>query len=81
MAFIVDRYNRYERWDREHARFVFFINDMQYAVKEVELDWGIPQLQQKVDRDMEQDAKQMYVYDTFEKAMEFVRKMKKLNAR
>ena len=42
MAFIIDRYNKYNVWDREHSRKAFEINENWYAVYEVELEWGLP---------------------------------------
>jgi hypothetical protein len=34
-AFIVDTYNKYDVFDREHARYVFEVNGVEYAIKEV----------------------------------------------
>ena len=49
MAFIIDSYNKYDIWDRAHSVFKFRINDNWYAIKSVELEWGLPQLSLKVD--------------------------------
>ena len=81
MAYIVDTYNKYDVWDRTHAQFVFAINGQWFAIKEVQLDWGLPQLQERIDRDRQEEAKQMHVYDTYEDALQFVKVMKGLNAR
>ena len=35
MAFIIDTYNRYNSWDRNHAKHIFEVNGIMYAVKEV----------------------------------------------
>ena len=40
MAFIIDTYNKYDSWDREHSRYTFEINGVWYGIKEVELEWG-----------------------------------------
>ena len=37
MAFIIDTYNKYNRWDREHARYVFEINENWSAIMEVDI--------------------------------------------
>lgn len=79
MAYIINSYDKYNSWDRSHQRKTFEINDNWYAVYEVELEWGVPQLQELVDRDNTQDAKQMHIYDTYEDAMQFVLLMKRLN--
>jgi hypothetical protein len=49
MAYIIDSYNKYNRWDKEHSLYVFVINENWYAIKEVMLSWGLPQLPNKVD--------------------------------
>lgn len=77
MAYIIDRYNKYDGWDREHQRKVFEINDNWYAIYEVQLEWGLPILPLRTTYD--QDTKQYYVYDTVEDAMRFVMLMKGLN--
>ena len=40
MAYIIDTYNKWSKWDREHAAECFIINGVEYAIKEVELEWG-----------------------------------------
>jgi len=44
MAFIIDSYNKYDAWDRAHSLYKFEINGNWYAIKEVEMSWGLPQL-------------------------------------
>lgn len=77
MAFIIDRYNKYDPWDRAHQCKAFQVNDNWYAIYEVELEWGLPVLPMRTTYD--QDPKQYFVYDTKEEAMRFVTLMKGLN--
>ena len=77
MAFIIGNYNKYDVWDRAHSKYVFEVNGNWYAIKEVQLEWGIPKLPQYVDR--ENYAADYYLYDTYEDAMDFVRKVKYAN--
>lgn len=77
MAFIINTYNKYDWWDREHARKTFEINGNQYAIMEVELDWGQPMLPMRVDQ--EERPENFYIYDTYEDALRFVQLMKGLN--
>jgi len=49
MAFIVDTYNRFDSWDRAHSVYEFEINGNWYAIKEVELEWGLPKLPLRID--------------------------------
>ena len=77
MAFIVDTYNKYNSWDREHARYVFDMNGVQYAVKEVILFWGVPQFPTNTIEDKNPET--YHLYDTYEDAIAFVKNIKKLN--
>jgi len=43
-AFIIDTYNKFDIFDREHSRYVFEINGNMYAIKEVYMKWGRPKL-------------------------------------
>ena len=79
MAYIIDSYNKYNQWDRAHAVFLFTINDAQYAVKEVEMCWGLPMVAYRVDG--KELPESYYIYETQEEAIEFARNLKKLNLR
>ena len=46
MAFIIKLYNKYDRWDREHATYTFTINEIPYAVMRVGMEWGLPTWQE-----------------------------------
>ena len=56
MAFIVGMYDKFDRWDREHSVYKFEVNGNWYAIKEVEMEWGVPKLPEYVDRDSEKEA-------------------------
>lgn len=77
MAFIIDTYNQWDKFDKLHSRHVFEINGVRYAVKEVELFWGRPVLPEKVDQ--EQHLEEYHVYGTLEEAIKFVHMIRKLN--
>ena len=77
MAFIIKLYNKYDRWDREHATYTFSINDVPYAVMRVGMEWGLPQVPSPLE--YEENLSTYHVYDTEEQAMEFVRLMRSLN--
>lgn len=79
MAFIIGSYNKYDQWDREHSKYRFEVNEREYAVKEVELEWGVPKLPQRIEQ--EEQPKQYYVYERYEDALQFVKCVKYLNAR
>ena len=44
MAYIIKSYNKYSKWDKEHATYVFSINDNAYAIMGVGMEWGLPQV-------------------------------------
>ena len=77
MAYIIDTYDKYDAWDRQHARKVFEINGQTYAVKEVILFWGQPQLPQKLDRETNPETYRLY--PTLDDALNFVKYMKMMN--
>lgn len=77
MAFVIDCYNKYDSWDRDHAIQTFEINGNTYAIKEVEMCWGLPMLEYKTDQD---EQPQIYcIYETLEEAQQFVQWMKMIN--
>ena len=77
MAFIIESYDKYDIWDRECSKYIFEVNGNWYAIKEVEMEWGIPKLAIRIDRDT--DASSYQVYDTLEDAMRFVQQVRKVN--
>ena len=77
MAFIIDRYNKYNGWDRQHRAYSFELNGQQYAIFEVELEWGLPVLGESIE--FEKNREQYQVYGTKEEAMRFVRLVKRFN--
>lgn len=74
MAYIIDTYNRYNQWDKLHSRHTFYVNRIQYAIKEIENLAQIP-------NSIEQDARpQDYLlYPTYEDALHFVYTVKTIN--
>ena len=51
MAYIIGTFDKYDAWDREHAVYKFEVNGNWYAVKEIEMEWGLPKLPLYVDKD------------------------------
>ena len=76
MAYVIDRYNRFDQWDREHSVYVFEMNEQWFAVKEVGMEWGLPQLPMRMNGTQDWETQYMHVYDTQEDAMKFVFAMK-----
>lgn len=78
-SYIIGAYNRFDIWDRTHSVYKFEINGKWYAIKEVEMEWGVPKLPEYVDRDSEQEARTYRVYDTEADAFRFVQLIKRMN--
>ena len=76
MAFIIDTYNKYDQFDRQYSRYVFEVNGVTYAIKEVQLKWGRPRLPLRINA-REQDP--YHIFETFEDAMNFVRTIRSIN--
>ena len=77
MAYLIDTYNRYDKWDREHSLYVFTINEQKYAIKEVMLDWGEPQLPMRLGE--HKDPSFYFIFNSYEEAEQYVKYMKALN--
>lgn len=70
MAFLISTYNRFSKWDREHARYRFFINNNAYAIMEVNLIWGQPQL--ATDTMTTDNPNSYHLYESYADALQFV---------
>ena len=49
MAYIIGAYNKWDSFDRAHSVYRFKINENWYAVKEIEMKWGLPQLPMRME--------------------------------
>lgn len=76
MAFIIDTYNKYDRWDRQHARYVFEINENWSAIMEVEIQDGLPVLPTRLD---DINPSVYFIHNTYEDALSYVKLLKSLN--
>ena len=77
MAFIIDSYNRFDKWDFEHAVHIFEVNGGWYAIYRVQLEWGLPILPLRLEK--QQYPENYFIYDTLEEAKRYVRTIKSLN--
>lgn len=69
-VFILDLYDKFSP-DKVISKFR--INDRWWAIKEVPLEWGKPQLSK-----IEEDSIPYYLFETEEEAREYIRKIKHL---
>ena len=76
MVYIIDTYDRFSGWDKRHSCYRFTIHDIEYAVKEVKMEWGLPQLPPKIE---ETPPSLYYIYNTLEEALQYVQLIRKLN--
>ena len=79
MAYIIDSYNKHSEWDRSHTVETFYLNGMQYGIKEVDMVWGLPALQFHVgEKEMPESY---YIYEQLKDAQSYVKMLKSLNRR
>lgn len=76
MAYIIGSYNQWDKWDRAHSIYTFFIHGIQYAVKEVELSWGLPKLPFQIEDDIPESY---HLYEDKDEAIAFAQTLKHLN--
>ena len=75
--FIIDTYNKYDPIDKAASRLVFFHNDQWWAIKEFEYQNG--QLMRPIGLEERDDInKQFFLYDTYDEAYNFMKKIKEL---
>ena len=76
MPYIIDTYNKFNGWDRAHAKFKFDLNSVQYAIFEISFENG-PKLSPTVLHDKNPET--YHIYEQYEDALQFVKHMKYLN--
>lgn len=73
-GFIIDTYNPRNQRDRNCAISTFYVHDVQFAIKEVELDQGgLPILEQVIGKEVPLWVYQ--VYDSVDAAKAFVKEV------
>lgn len=73
-VFIIDIYNKYQHND--NCRKIFKLNNREYCIREVTLDWGQPNFPEK---DLDDNFTSWHLYNTLDEAKNFVRKLKRIN--
>ena len=76
-TYIIDTYNKYNRWDREHACYIFELNEQQYAIKRV-ISFS-NSLDLPLDVMGDRDPETYRLYPTLDNALQFVKYMQYLN--
>ena len=74
MAYVIDVFDKYGKWDREHTIYRFKVNDREYGIKEIR---DISEIQQKIEDNTSSET--YCVYSQYEDAFKFVKQIKKLN--
>ena len=76
-VFIIDTYNPFSPYTNT-VRVVFKLNDRQWCIREVECEWGKPQIGLSFE-DCAPEPEDFFLYNTYEEAIEFVQKLQKIN--
>lgn len=73
MAYIIDTYNKFNQWDRDHKVSLKLIGDIWSAIYWVEIG---PDMQPRVDWDKE--GCYYYVYQRLDEAVEYLERLRGL---
>lgn len=76
--FVIEPYDKYFAADRQHSRYIFYLHDYAYAIKEYEYKHGYLMRPVRVE-ESETIYQNIHMYDTYEEAFEYVQLIKKLN--
>lgn len=76
-VFIIDTYNPFSPYTGS-VRSIFWINDRQWCIREVECEWGKPQIGLSFE-DNAPEPEDFLLYNTYEEALMFVNKLKQIN--
>lgn len=78
-AFIVDVYDPLNKKANSNIVHLFLVNERYWCIREVPLEWGVPQLQNQSIEEMD-DPMTFKIYSTLEEAKEFARELRQLEA-
>ena len=74
-VYIIDVYEKYRKEGNEVS--VHWIGGRQWCIREVEMEWGLPQIQEKVEYD--EDPTTYHIYERYEDAREYLQQMQSIN--
>lgn len=75
-VYIIDNYERYMRQGNEIS--IHWVRGKQYCIREVEMEWGLPVLN---DGRIDQQAqpRTFGIYEDYDAALKFIKDMQRLN--
>ena len=74
MCFIIDTYNPYE--DNNGVEFVFAVHEIPLCIRKVELEWGKPLRDYRVD-----EEPYFHLYESLDEAMAYAKELMRLDGR
>lgn len=77
-AYIVDNWYSNEDDSCAPTLLHFTLNGVHYCIREVTLEWGVPQLPIRIDDMVEPHY---YIFDTYEDALDYVNELMRINGR
>ena len=76
-AYIIDSYSPFFKQGNE--KYITEVGEHQFCIREVELNWGIPIIPERdITRDPHPES--YYLYDNYDDAYAFLRKIKRINS-
>ena len=70
-VYIIDTFDKYRREGNEKS--VHWVGGRAWCIREVELEWGVPKVQEKVEYDI--DPSIFHIYENYEEALEYIHTM------
>ena len=70
-VFIVDVFDKYRREGNEKS--IHWVGGRQWCIREVEMEWGVPKIQEKIEYDV--DPYIFHVYEDYNEAVDYIRRM------
>lgn len=74
MAYVIDTYNKYNKFDKENSCYIFTINEKKYAIKKIN---SIEDLPQPIGQEV--NIKVYQIYQNYDDALQYVTNMRHLN--
>lgn len=76
-VFIIDTYDAFSSYN-DTVRYIFQMNGRPWCIKEVTCNWGKPNIGISFEECPPQ-PEDFYLYNTYEEALNYVEKLKKIN--
>ena len=74
-VFIIDTFDKYRREGNEKS--IHWVSGRPWCIREVEMEWGVPKIQEKVEYDVNPAI--FHIYEKYEDALKYIHDMQSTN--